>query len=442
MKLQRDCCILCLLEGAGITGKVSIFKRVELFLAKGPRSKLAVLLAAVFVLMALRAGFWGIHGPRGIVDKLYVRAMSPSFADTRTVTHSIDAVLNHADPYVVRTYDPWHRVYNYPPIWLELRHLSIDSRSTNALGVLFGVLTFTALLLIFRPKDVLSSILVFLAATSPALMFAVERGNIDQVIFFLLIAWVLLDSRLAPKICEVSTSLMVVFLTVLKVFPIAAAVVLLRSRRKIWLVCGTVFVALAALALTAGSKLLPTLKNTPIDNEMSFGAYPVWIALHRVFGMPLLTGGRHGHSGAFAVVVALVAVGLAACFKKQFLMIVPPLSFEAPLGRVAICCLAIFCLAFAGGSSYNYRLMFLLGPMALLVSEMTTGTRWRTVPVAVLFLADLWRPHQPAILPEIVDLLCFVVAVAWLGGALLERLQVPGHEQAEADDSRLSLSHA
>jgi hypothetical protein len=433
---------LVVVGGPGITGKVPILRRTEISLAKGLRSKLAVLLAAVFVLMALLTSFWGIHGPRGIVDKLYVRAMSQSFADTRTVTYSIDAVLHHADPYVVRTYDPWYRVYNYPPIWLDLRYLSIDSSSANALGVLFGVLTLTALLLLFRPKDVLSSIIVFLAAISPALMFAVERGNIDQVIFFLLVAWVLLDSHWSPKIREASTCLMVVCLTVLKVFPFAAAVVLLRSRRKIWLVCGTVFVALAALILTAGSKLLPTLKNTPIDNEMSFGAYPVWIALHRMFGMPLLTGGRHSYAGAFAAVVALVAVGLGVRFKKQFLMIVPPLSFESPLGRVAICCLAIYCLAFAGGSSYNYRLMFLLGPMALLVSEMTTGARWRTVPVAVLFLADLWRPHQPAILPEIVDLLCFVVAVAWLGGALLERLQMPGHEQVEADGSHLSLSHA
>ena len=46
---------------------------------------------------------------------LRMPATDSTFADTITVTRSIDCLLSGRDPYVVRSFDPWHRVYIYRP---------------------------------------------------------------------------------------------------------------------------------------------------------------------------------------------------------------------------------------------------------------------------------------------------------------------------------------
>ena len=58
-----------------------------------------------------------------------IPALATTFSDTMTVTNSIDCLLSGQDPYVVRSFDPFQRVYNYPPIWLDLRYLGITGRS-------------------------------------------------------------------------------------------------------------------------------------------------------------------------------------------------------------------------------------------------------------------------------------------------------------------------
>ena len=65
---------------------------------------------------------------------LQIPSTTPLFADTRTVTDSIDCVAKGQDPYVTRACDPFHRLYNYPPIWLDARYLGVSSRSSNFVG--------------------------------------------------------------------------------------------------------------------------------------------------------------------------------------------------------------------------------------------------------------------------------------------------------------------
>src|SRR6202041_1711371 len=42
-----------------------------------------------------------------------IPALATTFSDTITVTTSIDCLLSGQDPYVVRSFDPFQRVYNY-----------------------------------------------------------------------------------------------------------------------------------------------------------------------------------------------------------------------------------------------------------------------------------------------------------------------------------------
>src|SRR4051812_33626195 len=88
----------------------------------------------------------GVHFRGGLVaawHMIKVPALSPSFADTRTITGPIDCVLAGTDPYS-STCQPWGQHYNYPIIWLDLRYLGITSRSTDLLGCLFGLMSIGA----------------------------------------------------------------------------------------------------------------------------------------------------------------------------------------------------------------------------------------------------------------------------------------------------------
>ena len=401
--------------------------------ARSLATKLPVLLAAVFTLFVLSGGMPRLpHALRWFYVPVrvpsFVPGMSTSFGDTRTVTHSIDALHHGEDPYVVRKYDPWLRVYNYPPVWLSLRYLGIDSRSTNVLGVLLGCLTGACFWLLFSPRRLVSGLLVFLAGISPAVVFAVERGNIDQVIFFLLVVTMLAIAGKSEPNRKWAAGLMTVCLTVLKVFPIVCAVVLLRTRRQVALVCGTAVAAFAALLLTSGAKLRILLKNTPLDTQMSFGTWPVWFSLHGLLLRSYPPVAQRKYSVLLAVFVACVAAFVSLRFRRQFTRFLPVLRFESALGGVAVCCLAMFCFVFAAGSSYTYRLLFLVGPIALLLFEFERRGDACLLPAAALFVAYLWRPTGTH---HLLDLFCFAVAAAWLGPDVAGRLANHGVPKPE-----------
>jgi hypothetical protein len=399
-------------------------------------ARVPVIAAALVVSITLAVA--GRHGGmKHAWENLGVeKAMEPLFGDTRTVTHSIDAVRQHEDPYVVTSFDPWHRVYNYPPIWLGLRYFGVNSQSTIVLGTLFGLLTLGSLLMLFRPSGWFAWVVVFLAATSRAVLFAVERGNIDQVILFLFVALTLWAARKPKRLRDASNSVMIVCLTVLKIYPIAAAVMLLRGRKQLLLFCGTVIAAVVAFALTTGHRFALILHNTPTDTRISFGAYPACVALSR-FHLFVSTEfmAAHPHSvTVMAAVVALLALALRMCFRRRVTPFLPRLDTESPLGLVATGCIAIYLLTFAAGSNYDYRLIFLLGPLAYLVSD-ARGVRLHTVPVILLFVAYLWKPYDYLARAELLDLLCFAIASAWLLGSLLDRLWMKEHRFMQASEA-------
>ena len=100
------------------------------------RLRLPVLAGVAAVVLALLVGTHLRGSLSGAWQILHVPSLSPLFADTRTITHAIDCFRSGQDPYTiaVRNFDPWHRDFYQPPIWLCLRYLGVTSRSTNIIG--------------------------------------------------------------------------------------------------------------------------------------------------------------------------------------------------------------------------------------------------------------------------------------------------------------------
>ena len=387
------------------------------------RSKLPVLAAVAAILVILSLGTHTRGSLRAAWGKLQDYPMTPLFADTRTITHSIDCLLDGQDPYVVRTFDPWHRLYNYPPIWLDARYLGVTSRSSNFIGAAMAFATVSALLLLFNARSWPSAIIIFFAVISRSVLFAVERGNTDQIIFFLLVFGLLLIDRQKNGLKPFFKGLLIVLLTVLKIYPVAAVVIFIRHRRGILKAVLTGTLSIAALVLTAGRRLPVLLGNTPRDSLLSFGAYPFFLTLgeHTLRRTVAIIQGHHSSAQIGAVLLGALAMLAGLACGDRLNRFLPPLDFDRARGCIAIAGLAIFCFAFVSGASYDYRLIFLLGALAYLVDDMNQSMSLNSLPAAVLIVLLLWKPSYLSLGGELSDGLVFIMASAWLGNSLLSR---------------------
>jgi hypothetical protein len=355
-----------------------------------------------------------------------------SFQDTRTVTHSIDCVELGKDPYV-QTCDPWNRLFNYPPVWLELRHVGMDSKQTNLMGYVLALVSLSSFLYLFRSRSLLRSSLTLLALFSFPFFFAVRLGNIDQAVFALLIIGIAVAAPLKGTARDWGMGALICVLTVLKVYPIAAVFLFLRDRHGMRKALLTAAASVAALVLTSRYRLPQYLKNTPHDTKNSFGAYTstklMWEAVPFVNHTLL-----DEHSIArLATLLAMIAGALAAFagmrYRERLLRWVPPLTASTAHGTAAIAGMVIFCFAFVLSSSYDYRMIFLLPALALMLDDTLPETRVHGLsPVAYLFILSMmlpWAAFRPeresgilVLIISLVHAMLFLVCVAWLASWL------------------------
>ncbi|HEY2040896.1 MAG TPA: hypothetical protein VGG95_14595 [Edaphobacter sp.] len=387
------------------------------------RNKLPVLCAVGFVVLALDIGIH-LHGNlSGAWTRIHIPANSPLFSDTRGFTHAIDCVIHGQNPYKVSSFDPWHRLYNYPPIWLLGRYLGISSGSSNLIGFAFAVAGISAYLFLFNARTLLSGVIVFFAVASHCVLLSIERGNTDQIVFFLLVFGFFFIHRQRPELRSRLTGALIVLLTILKIYPMVAATVFLQRRRG-WIPATlTVGTAIGALLITSGHALTFVIANTPRDPDMSFGAFPFLYSFTQ-HTMRSLSSFILQHRIA-APLTALLIGGV--CFFAGTKMndrlhdLLPPLDSNQTRGAIAIVCLSIFCFAFIAGSSYDYRLIYLTGALAWLVEDIDKGNIRRSLPAALLILILLWKPFWLSITGELFDGLVFLMSSVWLGNALFAR---------------------
>ncbi|HEU4635402.1 MAG TPA: hypothetical protein VFS41_04440 [Edaphobacter sp.] len=384
------------------------------------RPKAAAITAIVLVVLALGVGVH-THGSLASAWKmLQIPANTPLFADTRGITHAIDCVLHGQDPYKVSAFDPWHRLYNYPPVWLMARHLGVTSRSSNLVGLLFAIAAISAYIFLLNARTWLTQVIVFLAIASHCVLFSIERGNSDELVFFLLVSGFFLAWRLRPPLRSRVVSAVIVLLTVLKVYPIAASTVFLHRRQGWKRMLTTMLLAAAALLLTSGSRLLQVFANTPRDTDTSFGTFPFFYALsrHTVHSLAPLVLDHRLASPLGALLLGILGMVMGMRAGNTLGRFLPPLDPTRARGAIATACLSIFCFAFMAGASFDYRLIYLTGALAWLVDDLDRSATKRALPAALLILVLLWKPFWLSFTGELVDGAVFLMSMAWLGNAL------------------------
>ena len=110
-------------------------------------------------------------------NKFHVPAMTPVFADIRTIPGAWESVLAGLDPRVDNPGDPWNRPFNYPEIWLFIfKPLAWVGDPVLLFGTAQALILALAGFIFTRRRHGWLAVLVFFAPPSLLLM---ERGNTE-----------------------------------------------------------------------------------------------------------------------------------------------------------------------------------------------------------------------------------------------------------------------
>lgn len=307
-----------------------------------PASVVCLYLAIVFLI-----------GPPAGWQDLGVPGENPSFLDLRSVTTGWDCERRGIDVLPRNPCDPQQRPANYPRIWLQPRHLGLGEGATVPIGIAIAVLFLTTAIAL-TPRDgsrpVVAAFSAFLC--TPGIMLGVERGNVDLLLFCLVVLGVHLFTRQR----RISCALLVLGASILKLFPIFATPLLLRPPwRRALLMIGGVAIAFAAYVAATFDDVRTIVHTVPKSGSYSYGLDIFGHAVSRVIGI--------GDRFAWDAVLALAAC-MAAFLISRYLLPVAAPTFEVD-GFVAGA--SIFVLSYVFFRSFDYRLVFLLLALPLLL---------------------------------------------------------------------------
>lgn len=260
---------------------------------------------------------------------LRVPTMYPPFADMRTVQGALASISAGYNPQIYNPGDPWGRVMNYPSVWIDIARIFRFGNETSFIlfvsTCIFGYLYSCYTLLKKSP-----SVYSLLAMFSGASLLAVERGNNDLVIFFLMA--VALHLR-----WDWVRSIIVLLAVVLKAYPVFPIYGFFRRNIKLLIV--TTMLAAIYLMLNLNEMMLVKSGNTASGNL----AYGVHLDAIQMVGLLLILVISTFLFGKTGVAGKLFANGCGEYERELFIV-----------GG------SIFVSTFILSMNWDYRLIFLL----------------------------------------------------------------------------------
>jgi hypothetical protein len=150
---------------------------------------------AVWAVRAVNVpGHWYAHNPL-------------PFFDLEGVLSWRDCHLLGVDLASVNPCDPLGRPPNYPPLWLHLPLDWIGVRNTLAAGLVANAVFLFSLPVVLDPRDGKEFLVAVLAVISHVVLFAVERANVDVLLFPLCMGAIALWRRRMPILAFAVTML-------------------------------------------------------------------------------------------------------------------------------------------------------------------------------------------------------------------------------------------
>ena len=351
--------------------------------------------SAWFVLIGVLCGYFALFlalGGDDEWDRLGVPALESAFFDLRSVTSGWDCARQHLGEWPVNPCDPGGRPENYPRLWMAASILGLGEDDTYVLGILIAVAFCAAAILVVPRRAPLGHALTYgLALCSPAVMFGVERGNVDLALFSMVAAagLVMRRTRYGPP----AASALILVAAVLKLFPIAAVGMLARLPRRAAVICVASVSGLFAVYAAATFRDIQTIERVlPQGDEYAYG-------LH-IFGGWLGRIVAPGRMWDVALIVLAIAAAIALRRRvSEHLSTAPARELDLFWAGAGI-----YVATYVLGRTSDYRLVFLL----LTIPQLA---RWasarQALPIATLcgILLTLWLPSPWSNVPVLNDLI-------------------------------------
>jgi hypothetical protein len=204
-------------------------------------------LLAYGIAVALTLAVWNVD----LWPHLGVNSAPTLFYDARNVAAAADCWSMGYDPLVENPCDPAARVMNYPRVWVLLHFVGVTQDRTLLFGAIVVALFIGSLLLLIGRVSQAEGVVLAVAVTSPAVMFGIERANMDLVLFALFVlavfAWGARE-RVTPMLSPA----LILAAAVAKLYAIFAlpAYAFTGDRRARWFVPAGICVMIGYLLLT------------------------------------------------------------------------------------------------------------------------------------------------------------------------------------------------
>jgi hypothetical protein len=315
---------------------------------------LAGALSLYFLVVAIPRIVWGVN----VWTALGVPPGPSLFFDTRNLTAALDCRRLGYNPLFQNPCDPWRRPLNYPRAWLAFRWLGLNQSHTDALALTFILLFFVAVFLLIGRVSLGEGILVAVAVCSPSVMFAIERANMDIVVFSLLVLAVIAWRR-PGRVASLVSPLTVLLAAILKIYPAFGLPTYLFLRKRAAtltaILCIMAFTIYAALTL---SDIRQVAHVAPQGDFHAFGARILPAAIYHRF-VPARWQ-RGVLTKQLLALVPLILVGPVVWFRSRRGLPDPDPESDAPHRLAFYLGSFLFIGTFAIANNYDYRLVVIL----------------------------------------------------------------------------------
>jgi hypothetical protein len=333
-----------------------------------------------------------------------MRPFSHPFIDWEWVPSAVACWNQGVDVYVDNTcYAPIaHGRHAYSPLWLRATFLPLGPQWFAPVGLAVAVLFLLSLACLPPPRRRLDFVILLLAATSSLTVFAIERGNVDIIMFLMAILGVQLWAGRLPQ--RLGAYAVFTGMGLLKFYPLVLLLLALRERARIFIA-----VSLAAATVVIGFVCGYWDELRAATHNVATGSYftDLFGAMNLPYGLASLglrAAARHGVTDSATLVLIgrdmpralLVILVLEAAIRALWL------SKRRGVGRGVAALPArdrgfllagavLICGCFFAGQNIGYRAIFLLLvlPGLLKLAQTLPGVAGRMMLgtcVAILFV--------------------------------------------------------
>jgi len=335
-------------------------------------------------------------------SSLTVPSMYPPFGDMRIIQAAIISLERGYDPRVNDIGDHWGRAYNIPSPWIEIGkalHFENEGRfvAIAAMATLFFVGICAYLLFRFPSFGLLASVV------STSTLVGVERGNVDLILFSLLLPAALwLPKSWSP--------IPILAGTLLKLYPVFAIAALYIQRQYRMLAVSVVWAI--GIFVYLGNELSSIQATTPVGCYFAYGISPI-AKCFVFFGLPTWA--------LVTTITAIVAMALALAY--FFIRSDAVRPQQGPVFNLMLVGSSIYVGTFVLTANFDYRLIFLIFCIPFLYTRPFSFSRACIVAIVVAMNETLlmhWLGLAGHVLVELAQISVFVVLSSYLSALALK----------------------